>query len=181
MELFAQRPAAAFAEEVVGKRNIFVQNTGLDPVPNVGITPNGFEFKSLGTHGRQGSAEAVSKAMAAHCDAVIKHLEHGDIKAGVYGLMPQSIAKAIIAALHMATDNVNYRGPGSSYAFDAKMVATYLGDISAALQRDFNYNQRKLQMKSTLRKATGPARPVPGQAPWSVLDPFKGWFGRGTR
>jgi hypothetical protein len=166
------RTAAAFAEEVVGKRNIFVQNTGLDPVPNVGITPKGFEFKSLGTHGRQGSSEAVSRAMMAHRDAVIKHLEHGDIKAGAYGIMPTSIAKAIIAALHMATDNVNYRGPGSSYAFDAKMVATYLDGMNAALQRDFDYNQRKLQIKSTLtRPAQGRAEPR-----GSLMDRFKGLF-----
>jgi len=162
------RTAAAFAEEVVGKRNIFVQNTGLDPVPNLGFSANGVDFKSLGTHGRQGSAEAVSKAMAAHVDAVTKHLQNGDLKAGVSGAMPARINKAIIAALHMATDNVNYRGPGASYAFDPKMVARYLDGINAALQRDFDYNQRELQNKAAGKK---PARPVPAPA----VAPAKGW------
>jgi hypothetical protein len=63
---------------------------------------------------------------------------------------------------------VNYRGPGASYAFDPKMVARYLDGINAALQRDFDYNQRELQNKAAGKK---PARPVPAPA----VAPAKGW------
>ena len=140
--------AAAFAESVVGKRNIFVQNTGLDIVPNLGFTPRGLEFRSIGSKSRQASLDSFARSFQAHCQAVLGHLRAGDLRPAFRGAMPASVARSLTSALHMASDNANYRDLGGKFAFDEKMVEQSREEITRGLQDAFNHKQERLQHKA---------------------------------
>jgi hypothetical protein len=107
---------------------------------------------------------------------VLKHLSNGDLKAGIGGTLPLDLKKALTAAMHMATDNVNYRGAGHSYAFDERMVSTSLRGLTRCLQEAFDHQQAKLRLNAALAGAGPLAKPVnpeaqPAVGVLSLADP----------
>jgi hypothetical protein len=149
------KTAAAFAKAVIGERNICVQNTWLDIVPNANLAVNDagihYEpYESLGTPAMQSSTDAMKRAAKAHSQAVDTHFRNGDFFEAVGGAIPRPSMwrKHAISALHMATDNVNYRGVGSSFAFDPDMVDKDLDGLNASLQRAFDHKQAQLRVKA---------------------------------
>jgi hypothetical protein len=147
--------AFRFANRVVGRGNILVQNVGLDPVPNAGYTPSG-RLKSAGMRARQESSEAMRKAVVSHFQATLDHLTKGELMAGIRGFLPQNACKAAIQALHMATDNVNYRGVGHSFAFDDAMVETDCRKIMECLRNDFEHRSNKAVVKHQVKEWLSP-------------------------
>ena len=155
--------AKAFVEGIGGRLNIVVQNTWLDPVPNVGVTRKGFELRPVGTPVMQSMLEAMARAGEAHGKAAMTHAANGDYKEALRGAgaplrSPAAFSKAMIAAAHMASDNVNYRGVGSSYAFDPDMVVKEVAGITEGLQMAFDYRQDQLRAKALLAGAAAPAK-----------------------
>jgi hypothetical protein len=170
--------AKAFIEGIGGRLNMVVQNTWLDPVPNVGLTFKGRQFKAVGTPVMQSTAEALRRAAIAHAQATRTHLETGDYREAATGALAPltgGAAKFMIGAAHMATDNVNYRGVGSSYAFDPDMVVKDVDGITEGLQMAFDHHQEKLRTQAKVKaKAanTPPGAGTSGPSSSSLNSPF---------
>jgi len=145
--------AVAWAEGWVGPANVVVQNTWLDLVPNANWSLNLVQFKALGTPIMQSSSDAFKRAARAHALAWQTHLDNGDFRQAfsgmLYGANPwymiQGVLQAANSAQHMCTDNVNYRGVGSSFAFDPDMVYQTLGELTAGLQMAYDARQERLR------------------------------------
>jgi len=140
--------AVAYAEGQVGAANIVVQNTWLDPVPNVGYATDLAHFQALGTPVMQSSLAAAQRAARAHGASVFGHATNGDIKEALRGLVPASVLAPMLAAMHMATDNINYRGTGHSFAFDPGMVDQSLTDLKDGLRMAYDQKQDRLRAQA---------------------------------
>jgi hypothetical protein len=153
------RTAAAYANAFVGKRNILVQNTSLDPVGLASINDHFESFLHAGTLATQSSLEALAKSFRIKRDAVTDALKSGHFTtvggmakaayAMVQGAsMVSKLPVAIVAPLHMGSDAVT---PGlllADQGFDPAMVSTTVGDIVWALNNAANLEQAALQRQS---------------------------------
>ncbi|BDU75154.1 lipase family protein [Mesoterricola sediminis] len=140
--------AGAEAEARVGKGNWVVQNTWLDVVPNVGLTPNGFEYRNVGIPVMQGSSDAALRAARAQARAVTTYLANGDWTAGLLGLVPVANLPAWLGcANHMVASDANYRGGLASGGFNPDMVLTTLADLNQGLQAAYDHQQEKLRAR----------------------------------
>lgn len=153
------RTAVAYANGFVGKRNILVQNTSLDPVGLASVNDRFESFLHAGTLATQSSMAALAQSFRLKCDAVTDALKSGHyttvggMAKAAYAMvqgasMAASLPVAIIAPLHMGSDAAT---PGlllADQGFDPAMVSSTVGDIVWALNNAANLEQAELQRGS---------------------------------